>query len=342
MERVNRQWLLATRPEAGVTADNFEYREQPFADPELRPGQVLVQTLLFRCTPAMRTMMKANSQFMPPMQIAAPVMGSAAAKVIRSANADYPEGSIVSGLTSWQDYAVINAGDIPLNVKAADVSIEDFEGIFGGNSITAYFGLLRVGEPKPGETVVVSGAAGSTGSVAAQIARVKGCRVIGIAGGPEKCRWLKDGCRLDAVIDYKSEDIEARLRELCPGGVNVFFDNVGGATLDAVIENMAPFGRIALCGQIASYDAGNAMAPGPKNMMRVVYWRLKLQGFLGFDYPEHMRQALDDLAMWHEQGEIETRLDIREGFDQLPRTFMRLFDGSHFGTLLVKNDLAEE
>jgi NADPH-dependent curcumin reductase len=342
MERINRQWLLARRPQAAVMPEDFEYREVAMPDPELEPGQILVQSLLFRCTPAMRTMMKANSQFMPPMSIGQPVMGSAAARVIASANDDYAVGSVVSALTNWQDYTVIDAAKMPPSFKPTAVSLEDFEGIFGGNSITAYFGLLEVCDPQAGETVVVSGAAGSTGSVAAQIARVKGCTVVGIAGGSEKCKWLLDECKLDAVIDYKSEDIETRLKQLCPDGVNIYFDNVGGTTLDAVIENMAPFGRIALCGQISSYDAGDTLASGPRNMMRVIYWRLKLQGFLGFDYPDKMESALKDLGEWHANGKIVTRLDIHEGFKELPRTFMRLFDGSHFGTLLLKNDLADD
>ncbi len=326
MAEINRQWILARRPSGPVVEQDFELREQAFTRPELRKGEILVQSLLFRCTPAMRTMMKASSQFMPPMAVGETVRGSAAARVIDSAHADFPVGSIVSTMPGWQDYAVIDANQMPPSRKPDNVSLEDFEGVFGGNSITAYFGLLEVGAPRPGETVVVSGAAGSTGSMAAQIARIKQCRVIGIAGGGEKCRWLKDTCKLDEVIDYKSEDIESRIRELCPDGVNVYFDNVGGATLDAVIENMAPFGRIPLCGQISSYDEGDALAPGPKNMMRVVYWRLKLQGFLGFDYPDKMESAMADLAQLHQQGELVARMDIHDGLAELPRTFMRLFD----------------
>ncbi|MEQ8406804.1 MAG: NADP-dependent oxidoreductase [Gammaproteobacteria bacterium] len=341
MNLMNRQWLLARRPDGPLSNDNFEYRELELQVPQLQPGEILVQSLLFRCTPAMRTMMKANSQFMPPMTVGEPVVGSASARVIQSANPDYPVGCIVSALTGWQDYVVLDANKMPPVRKPDDVSLEDFEGILGGNSVTAYFGLLKIGEPQPGDTVVVSGAAGSTGSIAAQIARVKQHRVIGIAGGEEKCAWLRNECRLDAVIDYKSEDVEQRLGELCPDGVNVYFDNVGGATLDAVIENMAPFGRIALCGQISSYDEGNALAQGPKNMMRVIYWRLKLQGFLGFDYPDEMEHALSELRQWHSNGEIVTRLAIHDGFAELPTTYRRLFDGSHFGTLLLRNDQAD-
>jgi len=340
-ERVNRQWVLAKRPSGPLTTADFDYREIPFTPPALQPDQLLLQSVLFRCTPAMRTMMKGNSQFMPPMKVGEPVSGSAAARVIQSTHDDYPVGAIVSAMPGWQDYCVVDVNERPPALKPQEATLEEFEGVLGGNSLTAYFGLLEVGSPEAGETVVVSGAAGSTGSIAAQIARIRQCKVIGIAGGEEKCQWLREVCKLDGVIDYKAEDIESRLRELCPEGVNVFFDNVGGATLDAVIENMAPFGRVALCGQISSYDRGDALAPGPANMMRVIYWRLKLQGFLGFDYPEKMDRALADLARWHDQGELVARLDIRDGFANLPRTFMRLFDGSHFGTLLVRNDLPD-
>ncbi len=341
MSLVNRQWLLDRRPDGAITSQDFRLQKQPLPKPALKTGQILVQTLLFRCTPAMRTMMKANSQFMSPMEVGKPVLGSASARVLESANPDFPVGCVVSGLTGWQDYAVIDADEMPPARKPEAVSLEDFEGILGGNSLTAYFGLLKIGQPEAGQTVVVSGAAGSTGSVAAQIAKIKQCRVIGIAGGEHKCRWLLDDCKLDAVIDYKREDVESRLRELCPDGVNVYFDNVGGAMLDAVIENMAPFGKVALCGQISSYDEGDALARGPRNMMRVIYWRLKLQGFLGFDYPDEIATANEQLLAWQQQGLIQTRLDIHSGFTELPRTFMRLFDGSHIGTLLVKNDLPE-
>ena len=343
MTLLNRQWLLARRPGGHIVPEDFEYREQAMAMPELKPGELLVKSLLFRCTPAMRTWMKETSQIAPPMAIGKPVTGSSAAQVIASANRDYPVGTVVSASTGWQDYAVIRppAKADPLFKKPDGISVVDFQGVYGVNSITAYFGLLKVGEPKAGETLVVSGAAGSTGAVAAQIGKIAGCRVIGIAGGAKKCQWLLDDCKLDGVIDYKVESIEDRLKALCPEGVNVFFDNVGGETLDAVIENMARFGRIALCGQISSYDEGNALAPGPRNMMRVIYWRLKLQGFLAFDYPDQLNKAMADLRQWRERGLWVTRDDIHHGFALLPRTFMRLFDGSNFGTLLVRNDDAE-
>jgi NADPH-dependent curcumin reductase CurA len=243
-------------------------------------------------------------------------------------------------MMGWQDYAVITPGALPTPPRRqpAGWSLVDAEGLYGGNSVTAYFGLLRIGEPKPGETVVVSAAAGSTGSIAAQIGKIKGCRVIGIAGGPEKCAWLRDVCGLDGVVDYKAENVEARLRELCPDGLDVFFDNVGGEILDAAIENMARHGRVVLCGQISSYDEGDSLSRGPRNMMRVIYWRLKLQGFLMFDFADETAQAEADLRRWSEEGRLMHKVDLHHGFDQLPATFMRLFDGSNFGTLLLTND----
>lgn len=338
--RINRQWLLGRRPQARVVPEDFAYREEPFDEPPLAPGQILARSRLFRFAPAMRTWMKGTSQFAAPMALGRPVMGTCAAEVIDSANADYPVGRIVSVMMGWQDYAVIDPARllIPLRVKPDDVSIVDFEGIYGSNSLAAYFGLLRVGQPAPNETLLVSGAAGSTGAIAAQIGKIQGCRVIGIAGGPAKCDWLLNDCRLDAAIDYKSQDVAARLADLCPRGINVFFDNVGGALLDAAIEHMAPHGRVVLCGQISSYDDGDALAPGPRNMMRVIYWRLKLQGFLSIDHYGDLDVAQQDLQRWAGEGRLAHHEEIEEGFARLPLAFMRLFDGSHFGTLLLKVD----
>jgi len=337
---INRQWLLAHRPARHLTHADFEYREIPYALPALAPGQILLRNRLFRFSPAMRGWMKATAQYVPPMAIGQPVLGNAAAEVIASRSPDYPVGSIVSTLTSWQDFQVMDPSvvAVPPRIKPADMSLEDFEGVFGSNSLTAYFGLLDVGRPRSGETVLVSGAAGSTGSVAAQLAKIMGCRVIGIAGGAEKCAWLRETCGLDATIDYKSEDVARRLAEFCPDGVDVFFDNVGGSLLDSAIEVMARFGRIVLCGQIASYDDGDALAPGPRNMMRVIYWRLKLQGFLVFDYIDQLPSALADLRRWHDEKRITHHSERVRGFARLPETFLRIFDGSSHGTLLLEAD----
>ena len=201
--------------------------------------------------------------------------------------------------------------------------------------LTAYFGLLDVGQPRSGETVLVSGAAGATGSVVAQIARLKGCRVVGIAGGAEKCQWLLDACKLDAVIDYKNEDITARIGGLCPDGVDVFFDNVGGDTLEAGINHMADFGRIVLCGAIAGYN-DETPAPGPRNLMILITRRIRMQGFIVIDYLSRAEEAYTALAERVSAGEIAWRDDIQEGFENIPATLQRLFDGRNTGKQLLK------
>lgn len=337
---LDRQWLLARRPVGHVSLDDFEYREVEMADPELAPGEILLKSKIFRVVPAMRTTMKATSIFGPPMPLGEPVMSSATAEIVRSNNPDYPVGKSIATLMGWRDYMVFNPSRAinPPQFKPDDMSHVDYQCLYGGNTITAWGGMLRAGDPQPGETLVVSGAAGSTGSMAAQFGKIKGCRVIGIAGGKDKCDWLINELKLDAAIDYKSENVEARLRELCPAGVNIFYDNVGGEILDAVIENMAPFGRVILCGQISSYDEGDALAPGPRNMMRVVYFRLKLQGILGFDYYREFDAFKNDVSQWFREGKLIHREEVFEGFDQLPRSFMRLFDGTSMGTMMVTVD----
>jgi NADPH-dependent curcumin reductase CurA len=242
----------------------------------------------------------------------------------------------VQGLLNWQEYSIGDpAGSLPPTPLPAGVSPDIALGIFGATSLTAYFGLLDVGQPRPGETVLVSGAAGATGSVVAQIARLKGCRVVGIAGGAEKCRWLADACKVDAVIDYKHDDLDRRIGELCPDGVNLFFDNVGGTTLETAIGHMADFGRIVLCGAISGYN-DETPRPGPKNLMLLVTRRIRMQGFIVIDYLARASEAFADLAQWVAAGELAWREDIQEGFENIPATLQRLFDGRNSGKQLLK------
>jgi NADPH-dependent curcumin reductase CurA len=257
-------------------------------------------------------------------------------QVVESSNPALPEGALVQGLLNWQEYSVGDlAAPIPLRPLPTGVTPTMALGVFGSTSLTAYFGLLDVGQPRSGETVLVSGAAGATGSVVAQIARLKGCRVVGIAGGAEKCQWLLDACKLDAVIDYKSEDITARIGELCPDGVDVFFDNVGGDTLEAGISHMADFGRIVLCGAISGYN-DETPAPGPRNLMILITRRIRMQGFIVIDYLTRAEEAYTALAEWVSAGEIAWRDDIQEGFENIPATLQRLFDGRNTGKQLLK------
>ena len=205
----------------------------------------------------------------------------------------------------------------------------------GLTGMTAYFGLLEVGRPAPGETVVVSGAAGATGSVVGQIARIKGCRAIGIAGGPEKCRWLTDEAGFDGAIDYKSENVPARLKELCPKGIDIFFDNVGGDILDAALARLAMRGRVVLCGGIANYDPTEP-APGPKNYLNLVRQRGRMEGFIILDYLPRAHEAIGALAGWVQAGKIRHKVDVQHGLENAPAALRRLFDGHNDGKQLLR------
>lgn len=332
----NRQWLLRRRPEGKASRDDFTFRETELKQPELKDGEVQVRNMAFLCAPTIRNWMDppGNSLY-PSIPLGDPVMGPSASRVIASAHPAYPVGARITTISSWQDYDVVEPDTCPTQFIPEGLSFLDALGVFGLNGLTGYFGMLEVGQPENGETVVVSGAAGSAGSVAAQIAKIKGCMVVGIAGGKEKCDWLVNECGIDACIDYKHESIQTRLQELCPNGIDVFFDNVGGTVLQAAVENMAEFGRIVLCGQIASYNDGET-PEGPRNMMRLIYGGIRMQGFLTGHYADKFDEAVRHIQQWEKQGRIKHREDIREGFEALPEVFNALFDGTNKGTLIVK------
>src|SRR5512144_492547 len=249
---VNRQWLLARRPLGLVQTEDFRWAEAPV--PEPAEGEVLVRNLYLSCDPTQRGWMAADT-YLPKVKIGDVMRSFAAGQVVKSRNPAFPVGQMLQGLFGWQDYVVAGPGApaSPVPIPAG-VPIETGLSALGLTGITAYFGLLEIGRPRAGETVVVSGAAGATGSAVAQLARIQGCRAVGIAGGAEKCRYLTEELGLDAAIDYKAEDVAARLRETCPDGVDVFFDNVGGPILDAALGRLARGGRVVLCGAIAGYS----------------------------------------------------------------------------------------
>ncbi|MFK7975773.1 MAG: NADP-dependent oxidoreductase [Halioglobus sp.] len=332
----NQQWLLKSRPQGMVTQDNFELVNGPLPEPDYAAGQVLLKTLMLSFDPAMRGWMTDEPSYLPPVALGEPMRASAVAQVVESENADLPVGTLVQGLMGWQSFSIGDPDSaLPPNPLPEGTPPNLALSVFGGTSLTAYFGLLDIGQPKAGETVLVSGAAGATGSAAAQIARLRGCRVVGIAGGPEKCAWLRESCKLDAVIDYKNEDLSQSIAKHCPQGVDVFFDNVGGATLEAAIEHMAEFGRIALCGAIASYNDVEP-APGPRNLMNLVTRRVKMQGFIMLDYIERVDEAMTEIVPWVMEGQFVWREDLQTGFENIPSTFLRLFDGRNEGKQLLQ------
>lgn len=331
----NRQWQLAKRPQGMVGRDNFNYVEQPIPEPQ--DGQVLVRNLYLSFDPTQRGWMEDRESYLPPVALGEPMRAGSIGQVTESRHADFAVGDIVQTTGGWQDFVVAAPGQGPMGLsKVPDgVTPEMMLSVLGITGLTAYFGLLDLGQPKASETVLVSGAAGATGSVAGQIARIKGCRVVGIAGGPEKCAWLKDEAGFDDVIDYKNEDVNARIAETCPNKLDVYFDNVGGDILEAALNHLNLRARIVMCGGISGYNATQPI-PGPANLMNIVTTRSRMEGFIILDYMARAPEAINELLGWIGSGELKFQVDVQEGFDNIPDTLQRLFTGKNLGKQLLK------
>ena len=335
MAEMNRQWLLASRPQGMVKESDFQYHEAPL--PDLEDGQFLVRNCYIAFEPAMRGWMDDRPSYIPPIQIGEVMRAVTTGQVIASKHPGYQPGDCVQGGFGWQEYAVTTGkgGLMPASKIPAGASLTAPLGVLGITGLTAYFGVLDIGQPKDGETCVVSGAAGATGSIAGQIAKIKGCRVIGIAGGPDKCAWLTTEAHFDAAIDYKSEDVAARLRELCPDGIHIFFDNVGGEILDAALAQIAMKARIVLCGGISRYN-DEELQPGPTNYFNLILQRARMEGFILVDYYPRFAEGVRELSAWLDSGQLVHQEDIQDGFANAPRTFLRLFEGKNLGKQLLK------
>jgi hypothetical protein len=330
--RVNRRWLLAERPEGLIEDKCFRWEETPV--PELGAGEILVRVLYLSADPTQRGWISRDT-YLPAVKIGEVVRSGGVGRVEASNHPGFAVGDLVNGLLGWQDYAVIDAkAGAPMKLPPG-VPIPLAMSALGMTGITAYFGLLEIGRPKAGETVVVSGAAGATGSIAAQIARIKGCRTVGIAGGKEKCDWLVKEAKVDAAIDYKSEDVGKRLTELCPKGIDVFFDNVGGEQLDFALARLAMRGRVVLCGGISQYN-DDKPPPGPKNYLNLITRRGRMEGFIVLDYLPRAMEAATELAGWVMSGQMVDRVDVQEGLENAPATLRRLFTGQNVGKQLLK------
>ncbi len=329
----NRQWLLARRPDGLVTEEDFRLVESPAPVPA--DGEVLVRNQYLSVDPTQRGWM-AGDTYLPAVKIGDVMRSFAVGEVVESRHPGFRPGQVVQGLFGWQELAIARPGSSssPTPVPAG-IPVETAMSALGLTGLTAYFGLLEVGRPKAGETVVVSGAAGATGSVAAQIARIHGCRVVGIAGGPEKCAYLVGELGLDGAIDHRAGGIGKRLRELCPKGVDVFFDNVGGEALDAVLASLAMRGRIVLCGGIAHYN-DTRPSPGPSNYLNLVVKRGRMEGFLVLDYLSRAGEAVSALSGWLREGRLKDRVDVVEGIDKAPAALLRVFAGRNQGKQLVR------
>ena len=330
---MNRVARLASRPVGMVVRDNFEFAEE--AVPEPGEGQFRVKVEYISLDPAMRGWMAEGRSYVPPVQVGATMRAYAAGTVEASNHDGYAEGDAVVGLFGVQNYSVSDGkGVVKANTSLAP--LEAWVGGLGMPGVTAYFGLLEVGEAKEGDTVVVSAASGAVGSIVGQIAKIKGCRAVGIAGGAEKCAYIVDELGFDAAIDYKNDDLREAIKRTCPDGIDVSFENVGGEIMDAVLGRMNTFGRVAVCGLISMYNSTEP--PGPLiNLRSILVNRLKVRGFIVFDFADKYAEALQTLGQWHAEGKLKLRQDVREGgIDAFPDVLNLLYTGGNFGKLVLK------
>jgi hypothetical protein len=328
---VNRQFRLAARPVGMVKASDFAYREEPVPTPG--SGEALVRNLWLSLDPAMRGWMNEGKSYIPPVAIGEVMRGGTVGEVRVSHNSAFPVGTLVTGMLGWQDYAVSDGKGLHRVPEGAPLTAA--LGVLGATGLTAYFGLLDVGQPKAGETVVVSGAAGAVGSIVGQIAKLTGCRAVGIAGTDEKCRWLVNELGFDAAINYRTEDVADALKASCPKGVDVYFDNVGGDILDAVLRRINVRARIVICGAISQYNATGPVK-GPSNILSLLVNRARMEGFIVFDYASRYREGAAALGRWLAEGKLKYAEDVVEGLENAPTALLRLFEGKNTGKLLVK------
>jgi NADPH-dependent curcumin reductase CurA len=330
---VNRQILLRRRPEGLVEREDFESAEQPLPEPS--DGEVLVRTDWLGIDATVRTWLSKAEGYIPPVEIGEVVRCSGIGTVLRSRSAKILDGALVATLTGWQEYAVVGDDPMLTTVLAEGSDPRAALSVFGSAGMTAYVGLIDIGNAQPGETVVVSAAAGGTGSIAVQIAKILGCRVIGIAGTDEKCTWLVDELGLDGAINHRTDDLSARLKELCPKRVDVFFDNTGGPTLDAVLARLANNGRVVLCGAISSYNDAHK-PPGPANYLNLISRRGRMQGFISWDYWGRWAEITEQLEKWMFEGKLVHREHVFDGLDAAPDALNAMFTGENVGKIVIR------
>lgn len=328
----NKQYLLKSRPVGMPTHENFDFVETEV--PELGENEILFQVHYISLDPAMRGWMNDRKSYIEPVGIGDVMRAGTVGKVLKSTDPEFKEGDFVYGHVGVQEYAVVSTKGL-VKVDPRIAPLERYLGTLGMPGMTAYFGLLETGQPKAGETVVVSGAAGAVGGVVGQIAKIKGCRVVGIAGGAEKCAYLVDELGFDAAIDYKTGSVEAGLKEHCPGGVDVFFDNVGGDILDAVLTRINMKARIVICGAISQYNNTTAVK-GPSNYLSLLVNRAKMEGIVVFDNAKNYGKAAAEMAGWIAEGKLKAKEHVVEGIETFPDTLLMLFNGENFGKLCIK------
>ena len=331
---INRKYVLQKRPQGQISEDLFKIVDEPVG--ALGANEVLVQNQYLSLDPTNRIWMSDMDQYMPPIAIGEVVRAGGVGVVVESKSAQFKAGDLVIGLLGWQKYSVHPADAIRLIPRELDVPPTAFLSVLGLTGMTAYFGLFNITAPKAGETLVVSGAAGAVGSIVGQLGLIKGLRVVGIAGSQSKCDWLTKDLGFHGAINYKTQDVQAALKELCPKGVDIYFDNVGGTISEAVWSQFNLFGRVSLCGLISGYNDGSKPIPGPRNYSLLLMKRLKVQGFIVSDYIEQWPQAIGEMYGWVKKGLIKYKEDIVEGLEKAPQAVNKLFDGSNTGKLILK------
>jgi NADPH-dependent curcumin reductase CurA len=329
----NRIVKLARRPKGMVTREDFRIEDGPV--PEPGPGEFRVGIEYISLDPAMRGWMNDAKSYVPPVGLGEVMRSYSAGIVDKSNNPAFKVGDAVQGVLGVQRYAISN-GQRVVKLDLTQAPLQRWIGGLGMPGWTAYFGLLEVGQPKAGETVVVSAASGAVGAIVGQIARIKGCRAVGIAGGPDKCRYVKDELGFDACVDYKAGNLAADLKAACPNGIDVYFENVGGEILDTVLLQMNLRGRIPVCGLISAYNA-TSVPEGPKNLRFILIQRLRMQGLLVFDWIDRVPEAIAQLGAWSKEGKLKMREDVREGgLDAFPEVLNLLYTGGNNGKLVLK------
>ncbi|HXY47209.1 MAG TPA: NADP-dependent oxidoreductase [Thermoplasmata archaeon] len=330
--RPNRQWLLVSRPEGMFGEQNFKWVETSIPPP--KDGEILLRTLWLSCDPTQMGWMKVDT-YVPKVPIGGVMRASGIGQVVESRSAGFKVGELVRGLTGWQDYVVVGGSDLNTVQRVPPrIPPELALSLFGITGMTAYFGVVDIARVQAGETFVVSSAAGAVGSIAGQIAKIRGARVVGIAGGPAKCDWLRKEAGFDAAIDYRAEKVGPRLSETCPQGIDVYFDNVGGEILDEVLGRINLHARIVMCGAISDY-VSREFRP-LRNYPLLITKRGRMEGFIILDYAARFAEAAPVLAGWHAEGRLKQKVDIAVGLEKAPKTLARLFSGENFGKQLLK------
>ncbi|MFO1397658.1 MAG: NADP-dependent oxidoreductase [Burkholderiales bacterium] len=332
MPTVNRQFRLAARPVGLPQRSDWTFTEAPIASPA--DGEVLVRVLYVSLDPAMRGWMSDAKSYLPPVALGDVMRAGGVGRVEISRHPRFAAGEYVVGTFGVQEYAIANGRGMH-RVDPTRAPLPTYLNALGMPGMTAYFGLLDVGRPQPGNTVVVSGAAGAVGSLAGQIAKLNGCRAVGIAGGPAKCAYLVDELGFDAAIDYKSENVRARLADHCPAGIDVYFDNVGGDILDAALARLAMRARVVICGAISQYNSTTGVR-GPANYLSLLVNRASMTGMLVFDYADRYAEGMAAMGAWLATGKLKAREDVVGGLDNFPEALLMLFKGTNDGKLVLE------